>query len=435
LVATVLAVTGGLALLLPASCRETSLLVDRPIDAGALTDAKVPKDAGREAASDADAGLSCGGVDGWTAVQPFTRTCKIAVAEPSLWPSLRPTVAPCNNGQAKCTELVLERMSDGRPAQFRSYPMESEASGFVLDIADSRVETCRRSLYLQPEGDQLAVHGGVAVDRTEECFAIPVEGNGRNAVTLTQTAGAARGPEVAVRNWDSPSFDLSMAVTPGFPRAFRSGSTLFPYESSPASYDVVDEPTKRLVKSTAPPVVINQFLPDLSVAGELWGTAGYGQFGRSETWRLDGTGAWSALIQRKGAHIFAPRTDGTTIFWVEGSGNDADFYPQPKLEVWTAPFTTSQATLDATKRKLLDVSGYGYANSAAAHAGYYTVNLGTYDLLVIRADGASQKVHLDGGWAVYLPAYVDATQVWFTHGSEPTASGTSFARIALDLWP
>ncbi len=298
--ARLLAVTGGLALLLPASCRETSLLVDRPIDAGALTDAKVPKDASREAASDTDAGLSCGGIDGWTAVQPFTRTCKIAVAEPSLWPSLRPTVAPCNNGQAKCTELVLERMSDGRPAQFRSYPMESEASGFVLDIDDPRVGTCRRSLYLQPEGASLAVRGGVTVDRTPTCAPVHVGGNGKSVLTLNRRPDEGLAPAVALSAWGATAREFTVDVTAAFPLGYRSGSTLFPYVASTGTYDVVDEPTKRLVKTTAPPQVINQFLPDLSVAGELWGTAGYGQFGKSETWRLDATGAWSALIQRKG---------------------------------------------------------------------------------------------------------------------------------------
>ena len=410
------------------------MLVDRPIDAGALTDAKLPKDAGREAASDAGAPGTCSQRSGWLPISGFEARCPVSVAPSELLAEIAPSMRPCNNGQAKCTELAIEKLpGDGYPTLF-AFPVAPAEDAFsLMYFPDSSARECMRTIVIKPAPDGGFSVGG-AVERQRAFCADINAGTSRLVLSKNKLTGVPGDPLIGVASWSDGHFD-SVPVTSQFPSVLASGANAFAYESAYGTYDIVDLGTKRLVKTTAPPLVINQFLPDLSVAGELWGTAGYGQYGKAETWRLDATGAWSALIQRKGAHIFAPRTDGTTIFWVEGSGNDADFYPQPKLEVWAAPFTTSQATLDATKRKLLDVSGYGYANAAAAHAGYYTVNIGTYDLLVIRADGASQKVHLDGGWAVYLPAYVDATQVWFTHGSEPTASGTSFARIALDPWP
>jgi hypothetical protein len=254
-------------------------------------------------------------------------------------------------------------------------------------------------------------------------------------LTRSKSDTPPRSAALGLGAWSSGAFPAEIPTTGQFPAALQSGNFAYAFVPSQGVYDIIDIPSKTLTKTISPPTTIRQFYPYFAVAGDLWGTAVYGQLGKGEAWRLDGTGVWSPMIQKAGVHIFAPRSDGQTLFWVEGSGNEADLYPQPKLEIWAAPLTKSPATLNATKRKLVDISGYGYALEGAAHGGFFGINLGVSDLIVVRgSDGASQRIHLEGGWGAPSVAYVDATQIWFGHGASP-ASGTSFARIALDPWP
>ena len=372
-------------------------------------------------------------LEGWTALPPFNPTCQLLLARAAEVQAIAPPLVPCNNGQPQCRELALPNEPNTSRPNFASFVVEPEGDTFLLSYSNSASSTlCRRTLRISPANTEV-VRGALQRDYLGCANLSPAGADLALNRSLSNTDGGE--PRVALLSWDTAALSLNLQTRAEFGSSLPSQSTLYTFEPSQGVYDIIDIPSKTLTKTISPPTTIRQFYPYFAVAGDLWGTAVYGQLGKGEAWRLDGTGVWSPMIQKAGVHIFAPRSDGQTLFWVEGSGNEADLYPQPKLEIWAAPLTKSPATLNATKRKLVDISGYGYAVEGAAHGGFFGINLGVSDLIVVRgSDGASQRIHLEGGWGAPSVAYVDATQIWFGHGASP-ASGTSFARIALDPWP
>jgi hypothetical protein len=157
--------------------------------------------------------------------------------------------------------------------------------------------------------------------------------------------------------------------------------------------------------------------------------------GKGELWRTDVMGNRNVILQKASVHIFAPSTDGTTVFWIEASGNEADLLDQPKVEVWAGPFSKDGAVTRAGARRLLDVSGVKNSLRSTARNGFYFVNLGFDEFLVIRGrDGEFQRVQLLGGWGYVTPAYVGEKFVWFNHGALNPLEN-SVARMGLDPWP
>ena len=428
---------GGSLLLFACAVPSCGSDASQPSDAG-IGDAS--RDVGhRDASRDAAVGDSgsapsaCGRHPRWQAVTAFTTNCAAQVAPTALLGEIASSLRPCNNGQAKCMELALPNEAGTLRPKFFAYPVGPEASNFLLTYAsDPDAANCSRTLLVAAAGD-FAVAGAIEMENTY-CATVNAAADDL-LLTRSKSDTPPRSAALGLGAWSSGAFPVEIPTTGQFPAALQSGNFAYAFVPSQGVYDIIDIPSKTLTKTVSPPPTIRQFYPSFAVAGDLWGTAVYGQLGKGEAWRLDGTGTWSPMIQKAGVHIFAPRSDGQTLFWVEGSGNETDLYPQPKLEIWAAPLTKSPATLNATKRKLVDISAYGYALEGAAHGGFFGINLGVSDLIVVRgSDGASQRIHLEGGWGAPSVAYLDATQVWFGHGASP-ASGTSFARIALDPWP
>jgi|GEM_PF-3498252 len=432
-----------IALTASASCGTDG---EAPTDLDGGLDADVRDARAKDAKVDAvvprgDAGpMTCTYGAGWKVAAPFRPDCRIAIAPPELWNQLQPPMQPCNNGQPRCTELVFpNQVGMLRQALYVS-PIEPGAATFLLGAAtDPTSKTCTRLLNLRAEGDHVVVAGAAEAEQATAC------GNGTPTTSNLIVQNTKLGtPEqkgaLAIYDWTTGNSVFETAVSAEFPEVVRTGSKIYPFDTFQSSYELLDIATKAVTKLNPPPLTIQQFLPSFAVDGDLWGDATYGEFGKSEVWRMDPSGAWSAMIQKRGVHIVGERSDGQTLFWVEASGNETAIFPQPKREIWSAPLSKSMETINATKRKLADVSGLGrqYQNTkfAVAHAGYYALEVGEEDFVVVRgSDGAVQKIHVVNGWAGVEPAYVDATQIWFGHTADVTKSKPSFARIALDPWP
>lgn len=408
-----------------------------------IRDAAPPKDVTVDAADAADARVTrvdagppvtsngCTLHDGWQVAHPFSPVCLFEVAGPGRAGATKVPLTACSTGQSKCSEIRIPREPN---STYGAYPMEPGSDAFLwyLDGIGGAV-TCRQAMIVRPSVSDYTIDAAISGNLAAGCQAVTNVAGDKFSLSRSVIPGGER-PHVALLEFDGRTA-LETQITAEFATTKRSGDTLFSYERYTNTYDILDVPTGAFIK-TARPTVIREFDPDFAYAESLWGTAFYGEFGKLEAWRLDRNGDFSPVVQKPGTHIFSTRTDGQTIFWVEGSGNEADYFPQPKLEIWGAPYSKSAAEIQSKKRRLVDLSGtFGEARRAIANKGYYAVNAGDNDIIVVRAsDGAFQRVPLDSTWGVARPLFVDAGQVWFDHGSL-IGTNNSIARITLDPWP
>lgn len=393
-------------------------------DASAVRDAGEPTDGG---------GNGCPLHAGWSVAHPFQSTCTVQLAPPERLAEAALPLRPCNNGQANCQELGIP------PSLTRGIPdvqFVPEGDSFFLIFDDAEgTNNCRQAHSVRPTANGYVLGGASAINLFGNCGARGNPASPDIAFTADQKADRGRSASVILTPWTSYSPILDLPVGTEFTSARRSGNTLYAYEESPTMHQIIDIPSKRIVATVRPPASLYNFIARFAFDGDLWATNDFGLYNKSEYWRLDPSGTYSPMLRKQGAHIFGARTDGTTLFWIEASGNEADFFPQPKIEIWSAPFSKNAATIQATKRLLRDISGVEDARDAIAHDGFYAVKAGEKRVIVVRArDGAEQRISLDGEWGGAEPAFVNATQVWFQHGAINPRNG-GVARVMLQPWP
>ena len=331
--------------------------------------------------------------------------------------------------------MVIPRNSTSTPGAI-VLPMESEAEGFHFQLdADPEFSICRRVAYIVPTATSYQVRGAIEINVRGGCDAAPQAGNGEYILTGIKLSNDPLRPKLFVSGWDDYAPRGDVELSDDFAQAWRTGDTVYAHEPNFGKIDVISLSQGKLLRTVRPPANVRQWFPKFARDGDFWGVANYGQLGKGELWRTDALGNSNAVLQKSGTHIFAPNTDGTTMFWIEASGSEVDLLDQPKVEVWAGPYSKDGAVTRAGARRLLDVSGICRAQRSTARRDFYAVSLGETELLVIRGrDGAFQRVKLLGGWGYPTPAYVDEKFVWFSYGSEKPVEN-SVARMELDPWP
>jgi hypothetical protein len=379
--------------------------------------------------------LGCTERPGWIQGHPFRNACTIQIAPPSMWPEIAYPLVPCPNGQPKCVQMVIPRNPNTPPGAF-VLPIESEAEGFHFQLdADPEFTICRRIAYIVPTATSYQVRGAIEINLRGGCDAVPHAGNGEYILTGLKVSKDPLRPKLFVSRWEDYAPRGGVELSDDFAQAWRTGDTVYAHEPNYGKIDVISLAQGKLLRTVRPPNNVRQWFPRFARDGDFWGVANYGQLGKGELWRTDALGNSNVILQKAGVHVFAPNTDGTTMFWIEASGNELDLLDQPKVEVWAGPYSKDGAVTRAGARRLLDVSGVRNAQHSTARRDFFAVNLGGTEFLVIRGrDGAHQRVTLLGGWASITPAYVDEKFVWFEHGaSNPFES--SVARMELEPWP
>jgi hypothetical protein len=161
----------------------------------------------------------------------------------------------------------------------------------------------------------------------------------------------------------------------------------------------------------------------------------YGNGGWAEEFTIAADGSASVLRAKANTEVDNFATDGTTLFWTEGSGGSPGDWAQPTIGAWSAPFSTDASTLNTTAKQLADVSGK-YALSGIAFGGYYAVESDRDKVWVVRAsDGAKQQVSAGANRWFGALVYVSATELWAVMSSTANVSGVAFQRQTLAAWP
>lgn len=135
-------------------------------------------------------------------------------------------------------------------------------------------------------------------------------------------------------------------------------------------------------------------------------------------------------------HITAMVTDGSYWFWAEsyGTGNPND-NPQPNVDIYTAPYTSSSATLDATKNKLASI-GPGLPRGVIAAPGHFILQNVPGQLEVFRtSDGHRTTVADQGSTGCWLPLYASDTEFWCIEKVAPNGpNGVRVTKRSLPSW-
>jgi hypothetical protein len=380
--------------------------------------------------------LGCTPRAGWTTVNPLRPSCAMQMAPPSEWAAAALPMLPCPNGQVNCTQMAIPLKAGGGIVDFTAPPVGSETNAFTLRYNGDQnltFEACRTSLNILPNPSGYTITGATQINYNSLCQAVPADANGDFAIVGTLADKLGIVAEVQLTPWDAYRPTVTRKPQQQFGLPFRTGNKLFMMDYN---VEVIDIPTGALKSNIPVPPGTQQWAPEFAALGSIWGTALYGTLGKGEIWRIGADGVAVAMRQDPNVHMFAIATDGTTLFWAQGSGNEASWQNQPKFELWAATASTDPAIVASTARRLADVSRpSGNTLHGAAHNGYYAVDVGLYEVAVVRGrDGALQRIPLIGGWASPVPAYADEHQVWFGHPAlRPTEAG--FARIQLAAWP
>jgi hypothetical protein len=394
----------------------------------ALSDAKVP-----EAADLGPPILGCTPRPGWNIINPLRLSCAAQMAPPEAWAAAALPMVPCQNGQVGCTQLVIPILKGSGQAAFFERKVGAETDAFEISYyGDSAFQGCRTALRILPNSYSYSLSGAVEVNTSGLCQAIPVEQNGMLAFSGTKADFPPLKSRTVLTPWSKFAPIVEVEPLQGFTLPYRTRDKLFLFDYN---LEIIDIPTGRIQSNVPVPPKTGEWFPEFAALGSVWGTALFGVLGKGEIWQINAQGQSIAMRQDPNVHMFALATDGTTLFWAQGSGNNTSWQDQPKIELWAATASTDPAVVTRTARRLADVSGGGNVLRGAAHGGYYLVNVGNREFAVVRArDGALQRITLAGDWSSIYPTYVDATQAWFGHAARIGAS-PGVARVKLAPWP
>ena len=192
------------------------------------------------------------------------------------------------------------------------------------------------------------------------------------------------------------------------------------------------------VISTLPPgVVLSQ---PFVVGNDVYAWSEYGTGdGWAQQYRIDPDG--SVLLYRgaTGRHMSGFASDGTTMFWVELSGDtNAAAKTYPTVEIWSAPYTRDSSVLAKTAALLGTLPGntLGKDGKAIARGGHYLLGQ-TRNVALARSDGMVKLVAPDNSNRIfYWTPYASDTELWVTESELVPGenSGISFERIGI-TWP
>ncbi|MFO0665314.1 MAG: hypothetical protein U0174_15265 [Polyangiaceae bacterium] len=168
---------------------------------------------------------------------------------------------------------------------------------------------------------------------------------------------------------------------------------------------------------------------------DVFARSNYGTNNWMQWYRTDPDGQARLVLSRPA--IQGLQSDGAHLFWLEASGKPGGmFWPQPKMEVWSSPYSQDLDAVRANARMLADVSGLlELMENPVAFNGFYAYAARNEKLVVVReTDGALQTVSVGPGRIGFVPVYITGTELWVHVGKINSTEG-ALVRIKLAPWP
>lgn len=377
---------------------------------------------------------------GWSRVKDLRGfDCPLDVAtDPSkVVPSIK--WIPCTDGRANCEEIdgvpfspeIIKFPNGWFSADGRAFLISHWVKGDVVaqtDVFDTKSLTplaAWRIDFANAPRVYCDVHVEFSETRVGALYSTSLDGGdiGRS-FDVDSPQGLMASPSLtplSVAGDGSPAFKLSdgtFAFNLGFAAALVRGAT-----KSAATVR-----TKWLYELVPPLVVVGN---DVFASN---------QHGTGDGWyreaRVDSDASVSIFREGNQRHITAMVSDGTDWYWAEsfGSGNPNNTV-QPSVEIYTSPYTTSPATLDAAKKKLATLAP-GMPSEAITSPNHYIVQIIHGQTELFRAsDGHHTSVVNQGvGWC-WTPLYANDQEFWcIERNGENGANGVRVTKRHLSTW-
>jgi hypothetical protein len=132
-----------------------------------------------------------------------------------------------------------------------------------------------------------------------------------------------------------------------------------------------------------------------------------------QAWVRLETGAMKALVRTPGRSIDHLETDGTWLVWIEGVGVGDGGKGFEHVELWKAPYSTDEATVTATKTKVIELPLAGVGRETMLGDGIYALQpaLEMYYLIEVET-GKLHVLHAPAGEIFPSVDYVGKDEVW-----------------------
>lgn len=409
------------------------------------TDRDVPhvlNDGGHEdTGAESDSGKigACDPEPGWRVVPTEGPGCTVLAPDDVHARVTNPMWIACTNGRAGCQEL--ERMG---PAIPRPNPLRASFLGRALDkkqlvlewerAVSSKYGPCLRSVVIDLANveapEVLAAWDGTSVASDGLCLGQLVPSTGQTGLIFSRntTTSIAMGADLSMQKISAKSHiedgnhgratpSLLATRNAGVGKVFR-----MPFGSNQA----ITVPT---------PAGVSALVLDMVEGNDAFAMSEYGTANWMQWYRADADGQARLVLARPTAHVFHLRSDGTSLFWLEGSGNPGNFWPQPKVEVWTGTYSPDLDAIRNSAHLVKDVSGtQTRVVEAIAFGGFYAFAGVVEFVEVVRgSDGATQTINIGPNRRMVAPLYVSSTEVWVHYFVD--ANTTGIERIRLAAWP
>lgn len=222
---------------------------------------------------------------------------------------------------------------------------------------------------------------------------------------------------------------------PGFEgnQGFSSADQIFAYDD-PLAGGLFRCPLNTLAcvpKKSGPAAAL---LLDFVSTTDVFATSIHGTTGWAQEYGMADDGTISLFRSNASAHVLSTATDGTTLAWTETSGNVDQSQTQTETDVWSAPYTSSAATLATTAHKVTTLSLPTITGGATLSQGYYSLYVrGEVDVVRL-VDGATQRLNPPSGYSYGNPVFVSPTEVWMPLNVASGPSGVALLRVPLAAW-
>ena len=418
--------------------RDTSAIDVTSVLDGGSGDSAAPFEASACGPDGSVAGLS--DWPGWVRLLGATPACRFD-GPTNLANAIPPwSWIPCTNGAAGCLEFQAGwPLPQGAPFRFQKFAVSHDPLGNAKWLRIERLidgaATFEDDLYDVASGAPLGAWR--RDDLGGDCAIVAFAG--ATSVSLFGFVKAcglygANGAPAALLS--SPAFQqLAGTPLPGVSGAFASDTTV---AFGVSLLGVVGRwPVGSLSYATTPADAASLSLQlEMLEGNDTYAESEHGTSGWQQVYRIDVDGSVVLFLSAPNAHIAAPRTDGTTLFWLQIYGTTDVTMPQQRVEAWAAPYSSDPTQVAATARKIALLPETAVLGDAVAFQGLYAVNgaQGVSAYVVRLADGATARVAPGSTRAFFRLGLVSPTELWSVMADVNGLNGSELQRTSLGSW-
>lgn len=131
-------------------------------------------------------------------------------------------------------------------------------------------------------------------------------------------------------------------------------------------------------------------------------------------------------------HVFGLADDGTSLYWIELSGNADSTQAQPHLELWRSTYTRDITAFNANAEKIVALDGsFAFGQLASLiYNGVFINNTGK-EVLLVRLSDRKTKILAATATITVIPFYTDGSELWLKYYTTERPADSHYAKVGL----